>query len=419
MSNLNVLVSGSGIAGSSFAFCLLRAYPDANITIVERDPALRLTGASVDIRSSAVDIVKWMGVEPTIREHTTNEKGVQFVDANGKAVATLEATGDTRVQSFTSEYEIFRGALTKILSDPIIGRVTTIFDETVHHYEERDDGVFVTFTKSKAVKKYDLLIAADGVRSKIRAAMVNAKPDEHITSKGCHVAYFTIKKDLLQGGQLAKWYNATNRRGIFLRPDPDPAGRTRGNLMVITTDSDVETRQKLDDAVRQGNESFMTLMEDQFKDAGWLAPEVLQGMRQSDDFYCSLFGRVRSPKLQEGRVVLLGDAGYATPGIGTSLAIIGGYVLAGELLNHGGDISKALKAYEDIMLPHVNKMPNMESGMQYLNPQTWWGIKARNLVLGTVTGLKLDKLAAMVSSALGYTESKVAMPDYPWPLEKQ
>ncbi|KAL8989331.1 MAG: hypothetical protein Q9169_008382 [Polycauliona sp. 2 TL-2023] len=216
MSNLNVLVSGSGVAGSVFAFCLLRAYPNANITIVERDPSLRLTGASVDIRSSAVDIIKWMGLEPTIRQHTTNEKGVQFVDATGKAVATLEATGDTKVQSFTSEYEIFRGALTKIFTDPIINRVTTIFDETVDHYEERDDGVFVTFTKSKEVKKYDLLIAADGVRSKIRAAMLNTKPEEHIISKGCHVAYFTIKKDLLAGGQLAKWYNTTNRRAIFL-----------------------------------------------------------------------------------------------------------------------------------------------------------------------------------------------------------
>jgi 2-polyprenyl-6-methoxyphenol hydroxylase-like FAD-dependent oxidoreductase len=72
MSNLNILISGSGIAGSVYAFWLLRAYPNANITIVERDPSLRLTGASVDIRSSAVDIIKWMGAEQEIRTQTTN-----------------------------------------------------------------------------------------------------------------------------------------------------------------------------------------------------------------------------------------------------------------------------------------------------------------------------------------------------------
>lgn len=61
MSNLKILIAGAGIAGSASAYWILRAYPNADITIVERDPSLRLTGASVDIRSSAVDIIEWMG----------------------------------------------------------------------------------------------------------------------------------------------------------------------------------------------------------------------------------------------------------------------------------------------------------------------------------------------------------------------
>ncbi|KAL8676554.1 MAG: hypothetical protein Q9186_006934 [Xanthomendoza sp. 1 TL-2023] len=415
MSSLNVLISGSGIAGSVFAFWLLRAYPNAKITIVERDASLRLTGASVDIRSSAVDIITWMGLEPTIRNQTTNEQGVQFVDANGKGVATLEASGRSDIQSFTSEYEIFRGALAKIFIDPIIDHVTTILDESVDDFEQRDDGVVVTFAKSKEKKTYDLLVAADGLRSKIRGAMLNTTPEEQIQGEGAHAAYFTIKQDLLQGGRLAQWYNAPNGRVIFLRPDPDPAGRTRGNLINLTTTRELETRQKLDNALRQGNESYMTLMDDLFHDAGWLAPEVLKGMHESDDFYCSLFGRVRSPKLQDGRVVLLGDAGYATPGIGTSLAITGGYVLAGELMKHSGDVQMALKGYEEVMAPLVHGLPSAAAGMQWFNPQTWWGIRIRNMILGSVTGLRLDKLAMLAASALGYTEKKASMPEYPWP----
>lgn len=88
MSNLTILITGSGIAGSVFAFWLLRAYPSANIAIVERDDSLRLTGASVDIRSSAVDIIKWMGAEQEIRDHTTTEEGIEFVKADGKAFAS-------------------------------------------------------------------------------------------------------------------------------------------------------------------------------------------------------------------------------------------------------------------------------------------------------------------------------------------
>lgn len=415
MSNINVLISGSGIAGSVFAFWLLRAYPNANITIVERDPALRLTGASVDIRSSAVDIIKWMGAEQDIRNQTTNEEGVQFVHANGKAIATLGATGRSDVQSFTSEYEIFRGALAKIFIDPIIKRVKLIFNESIDQYEQRDDGVVVTFAKSKEVKTYDLLVAADGLGSKIRGKMLNTKPQEQLYSEGVHVSYFTIKSDLLQGGRLAKWHNATRGRVVFVRPDPDPAGRTRGHLMNVTTSGDVETKNRLEKALREGNDSYMELMEELFRDVGWLAPEVLKGMRESDDFYCSLFAQIRSPKIQDGRVVLLGDAGYATPGIGTSLAIIGGYVLAGELLSHPGDVKTALKKYEGILLPFAKSQQGGDNAMQLLNPQTSWGISIRNTILGFVSLTRLDRLAMTAGSMLGFTEKKVPMPDYPWP----
>lgn len=71
-----VLISGSGIAGGVFAHWLLRACPKAQITIVERDAAMRLTGASVDIRSNAVDIIKAMGAEPEIRKQSTKEEGM-------------------------------------------------------------------------------------------------------------------------------------------------------------------------------------------------------------------------------------------------------------------------------------------------------------------------------------------------------
>jgi 2-polyprenyl-6-methoxyphenol hydroxylase-like FAD-dependent oxidoreductase len=417
MSNLSILISGSGIAGSVFAFWLLRACPNANVTIVERDPSLRLTGASVDIRSSAVDIIKWMGAEQEIRNQTTKEEGIQFVDANGKAVATLRATGRSDIQSVTSEFEIFRGVLAKIFIDPIIKRVKFIFDESVNNFEQRDDGVVVTFAKSKEVKTYDLLVAADGLGSKIRGMMLNSKPQEQLYDEGVHVAYFTIKSDLLQGGRLAKWYNATGGRVVFLRPDPDPAGRTRGNLMNVTTRGDIETKERLNKALREGKESYMKLMEEMFRAVGWLAPEVLQCMRESDDFYCSLFGQIRSPKIHDGRVVLLGDAGYATPGFGTSLAIIGGYVLAGELLSHPGDIKTALERYEEIMLPFAKNSQGGDNAMQLLNPQTQWGIRIRNVILGFVTWTQLDRLVMAVASALSFTEKRVPMPDYQWPAK--
>lgn len=417
MSSPKILISGSGIAGSVFAFWLLRADPNANITIVERDPSLRLTGASVDIRSSAVDIIKWMGAEQEIRAQSTKEEGVQFVDAHGKAAATMRATGRSDVQSITSEFEIYRGALAKIFIDPIKTRVKFVFDESVGSFEQRDDGVVVTFARSKEVETFDFLVAADGFGSRIRGLMLDSKPQEQVHDVGVHIAYFTIKSDMLQGSRLAKWYNATDGRVVFLRPDNHSSGRTRGNLMNVTTSGEVETKERLNRAFREGNESYMALMEEMFRDAGWVAPEVLQGMRESDDFYCSLFGQIRAPKLQSGRVVLLGDAGYATPGFGTSLAIIGGYVLAGELMNHPGDVKTALQRYEGLMAPFVKESQGGDQMMQYFNPRTQMGIRIRNALLGFVTGMRLDRLVVAGAAMLGFGETKLSMPDYQWPAE--
>ena len=112
----------------------------------------------------------------------------------------------------------------------------------------------------------------------------------------------------------------------------------------------------------------------------------------------------------------LGDAAYATPGFGTSLAIIGGYVLAGELLSHG-EVKTALERYEEIMLPFAKNSQGGNTAMLLLNPQTQWGIRIRNGILGMVTWTKLDRLVMTVASVLGFTEKKVSMPDYQWPAE--
>jgi 2-polyprenyl-6-methoxyphenol hydroxylase-like FAD-dependent oxidoreductase len=420
---LKVLVSGAGIAAGSFASCLLRGLPNTSLTIIERDPSPRLTGASIDIRSSAVDIIKWLDVEQEIRANTTKEEGMQLVRADGSEVATIMTTGRTDVQGPTSEYEIFRGKLAEILLRPALKTAKIVYGETVESYEEQEDGVLVTFTKSKKTERYDLLVATDGLRSKIRGQMLGTTPGEHIHDSGVFVSFFTIKQDLLEGSRLSKWFNDTNGRGIFLRPDPDPAGRTRGHFMNVVPPANKELKKRLNDAILEGNEAYMALTEELFADAGWMSKETLKGMRESDDFYCSLFTQVRSPKLSSKRVALIGDAGFATPGIGTSLAIIGGYILAGELLTSvtsaaassgaAQHLEPALQRYETLMLPIVKgHQGGMDIAMQLFNPQTSWGLSIRNFVLGVVNKFRLDTLAM---SVFGWSEKKVEMPEYAWP----
>lgn len=85
-----------------------------------------------------------------------------------------------------------------------------------------------------------------------------------------------------------------------------------------------------------------------------------------------------------GRVTLLGDAGYCPSpmsGQGSSLAVVGAYVLAGELARHD-DHNGALSAYERRMRPFVEADQAIAgTGMGFLAPRTRWGIAARDLAV--------------------------------------
>ncbi|MEN8650447.1 FAD-dependent monooxygenase [Streptomyces sp. 21So2-11] len=78
---------------------------------------------------------------------------------------------------------------------------------------------------------------------------------------------------------------------------------------------------------------------------GWETPRLLRAMHTAPDFYFDSMAQIRMDSWSKGRVTLLGDAGYcASPlsGQGTSLALVGAYVLAEEL---GRDSSNHLTAY--------------------------------------------------------------------------
>ena len=75
-------------------------------------------------------------------------------------------------------------------------------------------------------------------------------------------------------------------------------------------------------------------------------------MRQAPDFYFDSASQVRMDNWSAGRVTLVGDAGYCPSplsGQGTSLALVGAYVLASELRAAAGDHRAAFARYQQQM----------------------------------------------------------------------
>ncbi|KAF2708446.1 FAD/NAD(P)-binding domain-containing protein [Pleomassaria siparia CBS 279.74] len=114
MAPLKVLIVGGGIAGPSLAYWLSRI--GANITLIERSPRIRASGQQVDLRAQGIPMMKKLGIEPAVRAVLVHETGTQFVDGNGRTKAFFPANeSGSGKQSITSEYEIMRGDLVKIL----------------------------------------------------------------------------------------------------------------------------------------------------------------------------------------------------------------------------------------------------------------------------------------------------------------
>lgn len=99
---LDVLVSGSGIAGPALAFWLYKFVPSANITVLERSPVPRFGGQAVDLRGASVRVVDRMGLLQTVKKKHTTEEGMQFVYADGKTTATFPVSGNEEAQSSKS-----------------------------------------------------------------------------------------------------------------------------------------------------------------------------------------------------------------------------------------------------------------------------------------------------------------------------
>ncbi|KAH6692047.1 hypothetical protein EV126DRAFT_91590 [Verticillium dahliae] len=117
-----------------------------------------------------------------------------------------------------------------------------------------------------------------------------------------------------------------------------------------------------------------------FKNEGWQASRIVKGMNETRNFYCQETAQVKTKIWSKGRVVLLGDAAHcASPvtGLGTTSAIVGAYVLAGEIATHCGGADKegisdahgALLAYNKTLRPIVDRLQQLFPGVPGLHSQ--------------------------------------------------
>lgn len=429
MPQLRVLIVGASIAGTSAAYWFSKA--GAKITVIERFAEFRLTGQNVDIRTVGVEVMRKIpGMEAAVRAATTTMDSIAFVDARGRSFGTIGATGDPDQQSLVSEYEIFRGKLANILYQYTKddSNVRYIFGEQLASLTPQGEGengpVAVEFVNGHAAEEFDLIVACDGATSRTRALGLGCGVRDHIYATNHWAAYFDIGEDLLGDSSrgLALGYNAPGGRMVGLSPDPD--GGCKGMLMSIAASSERdimgpfrEAAQKQDRDDGSGDDALRRFVVAHFRGAGWRTDELMEHLKASPAFYASEMVRVKTKTLSRGEYfALVGDAGYAAPtGAGTTLAMAGAYVLAGEVAAHPGDLKAAMAAYETTMQPLIEEMQKVSPLFwKVMAPQTAWGIALRNRIFQFVcwTGV-LNVLQRLFAGAFSNTEQH-RLPEYEW-----
>ncbi|MFD1141149.1 FAD-dependent monooxygenase [Larkinella insperata] len=392
-----VLLSGASIAGPTVAFWL--AKHGFAVTVVERAPALRLGGQNIDINGPARKVIRKMGLEGAILAQNTTEVGLQIIGQDGQVAG--EFPKDASLTG-TRELEILRGDLVKILYDCSRQDVDYRFGDSITALEQHPDEVVVTFASGKT-ETFHLVIAADGVRSKTRQLMFGEEPQ--FKSLGLYIAYMTIPRQSTDNDWW-RWYTAVDRRVLMLRPDNK--GTIRASVAFLEDDRETHEKRPIDEQ--------KSVLKTKLAGAGWEADRIRQAIDAADDLYLDKAGQIKAPRWSAGRLAMVGDAAYCpTPisGKGTTLAIVGAYVLAGELSRHERH-EDAFAAYEKRMRPYVDEVQKLPPGTPKLvYPETKFGVSVLNTVAGIVASKPVQKVVSLFSSNEAEEEQEgIELPDY-------
>lgn len=393
MTEARALVSGAGVAGPALAYWLSRA--GFHVTVVERAPALREGGQAVDFRGPVHRaVLEKMDVWDAIVQLRTRPGELLLVDRRDNVRATVPES------MLSGDVEILRGDLCRILYDRTREDVTYRFGDQIVGIEDRAANVDVMFQHAPP-ETFDFVVGADGLHSGVRALAFSDEKNV-LRHHGYRIASFGTPN--LLGPRRGATSYCEPGRGVCLTATSDE----RGRALLVSTGGPITARDR--DPI-EGKDAIFA----RFAGMCWKTPQVLECLRDATDLYVDAIATAHVDRYSNGRVVLLGDAaqGGTLGGQGTSVAIVGAYVLAHELsraAGSGAHPAAAFARYEESMRPYATRCQRgaVRAG-SFLAPRTRFGILMRSVMYRALTS---RALAGTFERLIRSAASDLVLPEY-------
>lgn len=400
---MRVLVSGASIAGPVLAYWLTRRGFD--VAVVERAPALRKTGGhAVDLFRPAMEISERMGVLDQVQSRATGTTRMVLQRTGGRRPVEVDYLKLVSVMS-DRHVEIMRDDLSQIYYDAGCDHVEYLFDDQITAIS--DDGT-VDFARTSP-RQYDVIVGADGLHSGVRQLVFG--PDAgHSRFLGAYLAVLSVPKELAREGEMTNYLDTKRWAAIYTADHLDDARV----VFMFRPEAPLDYHHR-DDARQR------TLLRAAFAGLNPVVDRWLGELDGPGTFYFDSITQLEMTTWSRGRVTLVGDAGYCPgPAVGgsTSLAVLGAYVLAGELERARGDHAAAFAAYEAVMVDPVRHSRAFartvaKSLVPQSEPGVWALVTAGRALSALPAGLtraaaRLNNKGVRLYDAMGY-------PDYPIP----
>ncbi|KAI1174681.1 FAD/NAD(P)-binding domain-containing protein [Nemania sp. FL0916] len=319
------------------------------------------------------------------------------------------------------------------------GNVTYLFNTTVLSLTQPSPSSVTAIFSSGNSTSYDVVIGADGQSSRTRRTVLGstAASEACFHSLDLYMALYQVPR-ATDADAWMKWHVMDGKRAVMTRSADTGAptqvymavhssreanGHGIPEAMALAAGTNLGAGMNSGEggsAVSLQKEAFASAFTDhQQHHSSNFIPPLITALHQtpSAEFYATEIGQVRTNKLSSGRIVLLGDAGYCPSpptGMGTTLSLVGAYILAGELARHGGgpeDVPAALKRYESAMRPFIDKAQKLPPGIpRAVYAQTRWGVWMLTTFIWLVAKLRVvDLLVKILPENLGGP----VIPEYP------